>query len=338
MHEENKIVFTTQASRRHQQVLSEIYSEECDIPKLRALAWHGVPHDLRPTVWQLLLGYLPQSNKRRQETLERKRNEYFQHIALIFEARQDHQTEKHIKDLKQIEDDIPRTQSQIPLFRTEPLRTILRRLLYIWSVRHPASGYVQGINDLCSVFLLVFMQPFCSYRVTSEEGGLPDNINEIEADVFWCLTIIMDSIQDYFFPQSPGIQRALSYILYIVARVDSDLAEHFKTQNLEMIHFCFRWLNCMFVREFPLELVFRLWDSLLSMSDGIGTLSVYVGSAMVLKWASELKKKDFNELVMFLQTLNTKAWTERELEEVLSRAYLYFSWFQNSPNHLKHVS
>ncbi len=33
----------------------------------------------------------------------------------------------------------------------------LIRVLYIWAIRHPASGYVQGINDLAVPFLLVFL-------------------------------------------------------------------------------------------------------------------------------------------------------------------------------------
>ena len=31
------------------------------------------------------------------------------------------------------------------------------RILFIWSMRHPASGYVQGINDLVTPFFVVFL-------------------------------------------------------------------------------------------------------------------------------------------------------------------------------------
>jgi len=37
---------------------------------------------------------------------------------------------------------------------------MLIRILFIWSLRHPASGYVQGINDLCAPFILVFLAEF----------------------------------------------------------------------------------------------------------------------------------------------------------------------------------
>lgn len=34
------------------------------------------------------------------------------------------------------------------------------RILFIWSMRHPASGYVQGINDLAAPLILVFLTEY----------------------------------------------------------------------------------------------------------------------------------------------------------------------------------
>ena len=33
----------------------------------------------------------------------------------------------------------------------------MERVLFIWAIRHPASGYVQGMNDLVTPFMLVFL-------------------------------------------------------------------------------------------------------------------------------------------------------------------------------------
>lgn len=38
------------------------------------------------------------------------------------------------------------------------LQEMFERILYIWAMRHPASGYVQGINDLVTPFFVVFLQ------------------------------------------------------------------------------------------------------------------------------------------------------------------------------------
>ena len=39
---------------------------------------------------------------------------------------------------------------------------IFERILFIWAIRHPASGYVQGINDLVTPFFVVFLSEFIS--------------------------------------------------------------------------------------------------------------------------------------------------------------------------------
>ena len=36
------------------------------------------------------------------------------------------------------------------------------RVLYVWAIRHPGTGYVQGINDLVTPFFLVFLTEVCS--------------------------------------------------------------------------------------------------------------------------------------------------------------------------------
>lgn len=37
---------------------------------------------------------------------------------------------------------------------------IIYRLLYVWNMRHPASGYVQGINDVVTPFIVVFLSEY----------------------------------------------------------------------------------------------------------------------------------------------------------------------------------
>jgi len=45
----------------------------------------------------------------------------------------------------------------VVLQRQAPVQRCLERLLYVWAVKHPASGYVQGINDLATPLLVVFL-------------------------------------------------------------------------------------------------------------------------------------------------------------------------------------
>ena len=79
---------------------------------------------------------------------------------------------------------------------------MVERILYIWSIRHPASGYVQGINDLVTPFLMVFLQDFVDTDVTRSNfqfDSLEEKVRkEIEADSFWCMTKVRKTYYNIF--------------------------------------------------------------------------------------------------------------------------------------------
>lgn len=125
--------------------------------ELRKIAWNGVPPQYRGTCWKILLGYLPTNAMRRQQTLERKRAEYKDAIQQHYYIDDNSRTIQEQETLRQVLVDVPRTAPDIPLFRNEKIKRALSRLLYIWAMRHPASSYVQGINDLATPLFAVFL-------------------------------------------------------------------------------------------------------------------------------------------------------------------------------------
>ncbi|XP_006600870.3 TBC1 domain family member 22B [Glycine max] len=65
----------------------------------------------------------------------------------------------------------------------------LERILYPWAIRHPASGYVQGINDLVTPFLVVFLSEYFEGDINNwSMSDLSSDIiiSNIEADCYWC--------------------------------------------------------------------------------------------------------------------------------------------------------
>ncbi len=70
----------------------------------------------------------------------------------------------------------------------------LERVLFVWALRHPASGYVQGINDLATPLYSVFLEPFGSVEDPSILTATDEELFNAEADVYHCLTRILDSI------------------------------------------------------------------------------------------------------------------------------------------------
>jgi hypothetical protein len=108
-------------------------------------------------VWKILVGYIPCNGSRRTPTHERRRKEYSALVSKYYDETQMKKTEYENSIQRQIHIDVPRTNPDVILFQNMEIQAGLERILYIWSIRHPASGYVQGINDLVTPFLVVFL-------------------------------------------------------------------------------------------------------------------------------------------------------------------------------------
>ncbi|KAL0622547.1 TBC1 domain family member 22B [Plecturocebus cupreus] len=142
-------------------------SHNTDLDELRKCSWPGVPREVRPVTWRLLSGYLPANTERRKLTLQRKREEYFGFIEQYYDSRNE---EHHQDTYRQIHIDIPRTNPLIPLFQQPLVQEIFERILFIWAIRHPASGYVQGINDLVTPFFVVFLSEYMGFHHDGQAG------------------------------------------------------------------------------------------------------------------------------------------------------------------------
>ena len=202
------------------------------------MVWLGIPH-IRAKVWSLLSDYVPTDQEVVDSTLKRKRGEYIDLVKHYFNdaAPQDtvEQLAEKINDMssyentnfKQIRIDVIRTQPEVELFSKQCIQTMMIRILFIWSMRHPASAYVQGINDLAAPMVVIFLtssvflqqnkqneqvaeesknefikqskagKPVTCYEILSEEDVLmldSDSFLAVEADAFWCLSKLIDDI------------------------------------------------------------------------------------------------------------------------------------------------
>ena len=93
------------------------------------------------------------------------------------------------------------------------------------SIRHPASGYVQGINDLVTPFLVVFLSEHLEGNIDtwSTDDLSPQDISNIEADCYWCLSKFLDVMQDHYTFAQPGIQRLVFRLKELVRRIDGNV-------------------------------------------------------------------------------------------------------------------
>lgn len=107
--------------------------------------------------------------------LERKRLDYWNLVKQYYDIERDEGFQQDT--YHQIHIDIPRMSPLISLFQQATVQLIFERILYIWAIRHPASGYVQvleitlfftcyvyihdfQVNFICTIFILFYFLIF----------------------------------------------------------------------------------------------------------------------------------------------------------------------------------
>jgi hypothetical protein len=166
-------------------------------------------------------------------------------------------------------------------------------------MRHPASGYVQGINDVATPFVVVFLAEHIMLNLETLE--LPANFDgfsqeilaEIEADCYYCLSKILDGVLDNYTSSWPGIQKSFARVAEVVKRVDPELLTHFESETIDFYHMYFKWVTCLLLRQFSMRTSLRLFDTYLAIENDYFDFSLYILAAIILKYSRKFKKMGF---------------------------------------------
>ncbi|WZN64810.1 RabGAP/TBC GTPase [Chloropicon roscoffensis] len=320
-------------SERQRDKLLEILNKSVvDIEKLQQISWGGIPQDLRPICWQLMLGYLPRQTSSWQDVVNCKRKAYRELLKTHYEVSNSRKSEEELGTLRQIAIDAPRTEPKVKLFGKSALQRSLIRILYIRACTHPSSGYVQGLNDVLTPFLHVFLsRVFPGDMGTWDVDSIHDDkLIDIEGDCYWCFCKLMDRVEDMYTREQPGIRRCVREMETLLKRIDGDLQSHMEKEGLELLHFTVRWFNCLIMRELPFALVCRLWDTYIAEGDNIKSFVVFVALALLVSFSEKLQGMDFQGMIIMLQKLPTTGWTYKDLELILSEAFLWTQIFQDT--------
>ncbi|CAF1130851.1 unnamed protein product [Rotaria sordida] len=331
------LVTITDIDHQKENKFKQIFDQSTiDLNKLRKASWNGIPHQYRAQTWKLLCGYLPPKVERREDTLTRKRDEYWSYVNQYYHTRTD---SEHQDTFRQIHIDIPRMSPLMAIFQQVVVQELFERILFIWAIRHPASGYVQGINDLILPFFVVFLSEFIDNDVDIENfdiSSLSDtNRRIIEADSYWATSYLLEGIQDNYTFAQPGIQYKVRTLEELIKRIDEPLYRHLKSQNIEFLQFAFRWMNNLLMRELPVRCTIRLWDTYLAEQDGFSHFHLYICAAFLIRFSKDLlREKDFHGLLLLLQNLPTQSWTSDDISILTAEAYQLKVMFANAPRHL----
>ena len=226
---------------------------------------------------------------RRDEEIQWKRKTYWNLVKKYATRKslpQVQQVEQQI--LLDLPRTTPRTQTAVHSFyKSAQWNQLAKNVLLIWSQQHPSVGFFQGSTDI----LLVIVDAFLTSELPSyaTDTMAEDRFQNFEADCYWIFLAFMKNLESCLGFSNRGVEDAakltnsttistsisskdnrlnkkVDYCEYvfrngmdcisdIFQRVDPQLADHFKKQDVQMSYFALRWVLCAMSRELDLPII-----------------------------------------------------------------------------------
>ena len=183
---------------------------------------------------------------------------------------------------REIEKDVLRTDRELPEFwdsESEGME-LLRRMLRAYVLQHREVGYVQGMSDVASVACVVMgMDPVPAYT---------------------CFLSLMQLFGAKFENNSHADREALASLM---SQLHPELYDHLQKVDPDNMY-AFRWLFMGFKREFPMEGVLRVWDTILAAP--IPHYELVMSAALLRALAPQmLPLHELSDMLKFCQDLSS---------------------------------
>jgi len=197
-----------------------------------------------------------------------------------------------LKDL--IQRDVPRTLPNHKKFIDRAGQAMLQDVLHAFASHFPSIGYVQGLNSIAALLLVVF--------------------GEAE-HAFWAFVCAMEKLNvEGYYTDGLGLLRADMLVLFSL--LPKKIRRQLNEQNADTLLICSDWFLTWFARSCPVHTVLRIWDVL--FSEGYTILfRVAVG-------VFHRVKADLLQCVSFDETLiRSRNWSQRQIEhdELLKQSF-----------------
>ena len=164
----------------------------------------------------------------------------------------------------------------VPFFQEPSTQRVLLDILFIYSKLHPDIGYRQGMHEILAPILWTVHGD--SLETAGQDPGPEDyavsNMLEkqyITHDTFTLFCAIMQTLKGFYEFEGSGpdsrstvMERSQQLHDVHLLHVDPELAEHFHTIGMVPQIFLLRWMRLLFLREFDMHDVLKMWDALFS--------------------------------------------------------------------------
>ncbi|KAH3743488.1 TBC1 domain family member 13 protein [Pelomyxa schiedti] len=312
----------------------------CDLQKLRALAFSGIPDSvpgIRSTFWKLLLNYLPVQLSERETKVLNCRKQYWElfHELIVHPE----STLDQIQRNKRHPVRVPENMTKTPVFEVgskhgSPDQSIAAQSTWKQLFTHnetweqidkdvkrtlPDMHFFENVELHQSLQHILFIYAKLNPRVSYVQGMNeiagrifyvfasdrdPDTRDNAEADAFFCFTNLMTEILEFFTKtldgDCAGVEGWIVKLDTMLLKRDPVLWHDLQNKGVDPHFYGFRWITLLLSQEFELPDVLRLWDSFLSDEKRFSFV-IYFCCAMLLAVRERLLSEAFAENVHLLQ-------------------------------------
>ncbi|XP_016416289.1 TBC1 domain family member 2A-like isoform X1 [Sinocyclocheilus rhinocerous] len=236
--------------------------------ELKNLLRTGLPREYRARVWRFII-------QTRTKSLKDRQPDRYQELC------EKSRTSPHLVP-RQIQLDLDRTLTSNQYFSPPSSHLIqkLERVLQAFSWQNPTIGYVQGLNRLAAIALLVLQD---------------------EEDAFWCLVVIVDYIMPphYYTKDLVGCQADQRVLKDLMSEKLPRLTAHLEALKVDVSLITVEWFLVLFVESLPTRILFKVWDAFLY--EGIKVIFRYALALFKYKEEIILKIDDSVEMYQYLR-------------------------------------
>ncbi|PHZ14603.1 RabGAP/TBC [Rhizopus microsporus ATCC 52813] len=209
---------------------SEVY---VDLERLRILAKHGIPNQLRSEVWKYLLGVQQADRSKELSSCKARREEYEQ------------MDKEDIEIAKRIRGEVLRYQRRVP--------DILQEKEYVNSFVNIILAYLNSNRDVeYSPSLVSLCAPFIY-------------VMDTECDAYFCFERLMQALEDY--NASFSLKEQVAYFMTLFRCSLPELCNYFEDEEVDIHEWSTSWLQNLLSKEMRFDNLVRLWDCYFAMSD-----------------------------------------------------------------------
>jgi len=206
----------------------------------------------------------------------------------------EHEIEKDImQTMVTIRGDVERTYQTIELFRRPTTKSMLIRILVVWSAENKGIGYIQAYSQILSIIFMALHKDLQSLALrqralqlgsSTNDAASPSQLQEyesriyglidtenLEPDAHSLLDLVMKRLYSHFggkdtthshgSTDTAGLERSMNRIHHkFLKSFDPEIYECLERENVIPQLYLVRWIRLLFAREICIDQVFCLWD------------------------------------------------------------------------------